>query len=129
MPPVETVLEGVRPFHPGQILDDVVVVVVPALGQVRGAADHRESGDAELRRSVVERSLACVRKSPDSQPLDHVLIAIFLQPVEAEAAVAQAQFVDQRRPEKVRPVRDGLLGALQFVAAETRNIARGAQRI
>src|SRR5262249_32724086 len=85
--------------------------------------------DYGLRGSVVERGPSRVGQSADAQPIDHVLIAVFLQAEEAEPGVADARFVHKTRAEDMRPDQGEVLGALQLVAAETGHIARRAERI
>src|SRR5262249_2404515 len=85
-------------------------------------------GDYGLRGPVVVRRPPRVGQSADAKPIDHVLIAVFLQAEEAEPGVTDARFVHQTRAEDVRPDQGEVLAALQLVAAETRRVARRAER-
>src|SRR5262245_40138547 len=100
-----------------------------SLRQIGRPADGGKAGDYGLRSPIVERRLPRVGHSADAQPIDHVLIAVFLQAVKAESGVADARFVHKAWAEDVRPDQGEVLGALHLVAAETRHVARRAERI
>ena len=123
-PDVETKFHRVLTCYESHVLDVVIRVVVPPLGQVGRTADRRIPGHLNLRRSIVERRHAGIGQAADSERLNDVDVAVLLQAVEAESCVADARFVDKARRKNVRPHHDSMLRSLELVATPSRHIAR-----
>src|SRR5262245_60847488 len=128
-PDIEPVFDCVRAQSQSHVVDVVVRVIVAALRQVRWAANYREPGNSQLRRTIVERRLARIREPPDPQPPADVDVTILPQPEKPEARIPHARLVHQSRLEQMPPVRQRVLRTLQFITAPARHVARRAERI
>src|SRR6266849_3118345 len=122
-------LHRVRAVGEGHVFNIMIGVVVAALGEIGWPADGGESGYLQLRRAVIERRAACIGQPFDTQPIDHVYVAILLKAEKAKAGIPDAHFVDQARAEKVRPGKRHMLGTLQLVAAPAGYVTRRAKGV
>src|SRR6516225_5882938 len=96
---------------------------MPPLRKIRGTANRRETRKLDLRRSIIKRRYAGVRKAANAQRLNHVGIPILLQTIKTESGIANPGLVDEARRDDVRPDRHGVLSPLQFIASPSRHVA------